>query len=257
MARAHRHYLPGIIWHITQRCHKKEFLLKFKYYRKRWLYWLYIAKHRFGICILDYIVTSNHIHLLALSDGKENEIAKTMHLVSGRTAWEFNHRRKRRGAFWEDRYHATAVDKDNYLIRCMVYIDTNMVRAGAVAHPVQWPECGYQELIGKKKRYNLINKKRLMEILQTTERDFMEMYHFWVDDYIEQKKYNKESCWTKSIAIGSQDFVETINNRLGVKARGRRFFRSSKAFELRETGFSYLNYCPPKKRSLRYKISVD
>jgi len=104
MARAHRHYLPGYIWHITQRCHKKEFLLRFKCYKKRWMYWLYIAKQKFHISIFNYMVTSNHIHLLALSDGKDNDIARTMHLVSGRTAWEFNHNRNRKGAFWEDRY---------------------------------------------------------------------------------------------------------------------------------------------------------
>ncbi len=31
MARANRHYIPGYFWHITHRCHKKEFLLKFVY----------------------------------------------------------------------------------------------------------------------------------------------------------------------------------------------------------------------------------
>jgi REP element-mobilizing transposase RayT len=29
MARANRHHIPGCIWHIIHRCHKKEFLLKF------------------------------------------------------------------------------------------------------------------------------------------------------------------------------------------------------------------------------------
>jgi len=29
MPRAYRHYTPGYVWHITHRCHKKEFLLKF------------------------------------------------------------------------------------------------------------------------------------------------------------------------------------------------------------------------------------
>jgi len=28
MARAKRHYLTGHVWHITHRCHKKEFLLR-------------------------------------------------------------------------------------------------------------------------------------------------------------------------------------------------------------------------------------
>jgi hypothetical protein len=26
MPRANRHYLPGYVWHITHRCHQKEFL---------------------------------------------------------------------------------------------------------------------------------------------------------------------------------------------------------------------------------------
>ena len=29
MPRANRHFLPGYVWHITHRCHRKSFLLKF------------------------------------------------------------------------------------------------------------------------------------------------------------------------------------------------------------------------------------
>ena len=29
MPRANRHFIPGYVWHITHRCHKKDFLLKF------------------------------------------------------------------------------------------------------------------------------------------------------------------------------------------------------------------------------------
>ena len=70
MARANRHHLPGYVWHITHRCHKKEFLLKFEKDKKRWINWLFEAKNRFGLCILNYTVTSNHIHLL-VHDGKK------------------------------------------------------------------------------------------------------------------------------------------------------------------------------------------
>ena len=48
MARAKRHFLPGHVWHITHRCHKKEFLLKFARDRCRWLQWLFEAKNRNG-----------------------------------------------------------------------------------------------------------------------------------------------------------------------------------------------------------------
>lgn len=126
MARAKRHYLPGHIWHITHRCHKREFLLKFARDRMRWLQWLYEAKSRYGLTILDYMVTSNHIHLLVLDDGDRETIPKSIRLIAGRIGQEYNQRKNRRGAFWEDRYHATAVEEGAHFIHCLTYIDLNM-----------------------------------------------------------------------------------------------------------------------------------
>ena len=54
----------GSTLHITHRCRKKEFLFKFARNRQRWRYWLFEARKRYDLCVLDYIVTSNHIHLL-------------------------------------------------------------------------------------------------------------------------------------------------------------------------------------------------
>ena len=96
---------------------KKNFYLNFND-RKRWRYWLVEAKKRYGLSVLNYIVTSNHIHLLVQDCGR-GEIAKSMQLIAGRTAQEYNQRKKRKGAFWEDRSHATAVDTGDYLSRCM------------------------------------------------------------------------------------------------------------------------------------------
>ena len=119
MPRANRYFLPDHVWHITHRCHKKEFLLKFAKDRKRWLHWLFEARKRFGLCVLNYIITSNHIHLLVRDPGK-GEIKKTMQSVVGRTTQKYNQRKGRKGAFWEVRCHATAVDSEMFLARCMV-----------------------------------------------------------------------------------------------------------------------------------------
>ncbi len=118
MPRANRYFLPGYVWHIPHHCHKKEFLLKFAKDRQRWRHWLFEARKRYRLCVLNYVVTSNHIHLLVLDRGN-GEIAKSMQLITGRTAQEYNQRKTRKGAFWEDRYHATAVDTEEYLARCM------------------------------------------------------------------------------------------------------------------------------------------
>jgi len=85
MARANRHFLPNHLWHITHRCHKKELLLKFVRDRRRWMYGLYEARKRFGLCVLNYMVISNHVHLL-IRDRGAGEVIKSMQLVAGRTA---------------------------------------------------------------------------------------------------------------------------------------------------------------------------
>jgi putative transposase len=77
----------------------------------------------------------NHIHLLVFDRGEREVIPRSMQLIAGRPGQEFNQRKKRKGAFWEDRYHATAVEANRHLIQCLVYMDLNMVRAGSSPSP--------------------------------------------------------------------------------------------------------------------------
>jgi putative transposase len=147
------------------------------------LTWLFEAKKRYGTRILNYAVTSNHIHLLVQDDGGREVLPRTMQLVAGRTGQEYNQRKNRKGAFWEDRYHATAVQRDSHLLRCMVYIDLNMVRAGVVEHPCEWPFCGYNEIQNPPQRYSVIDRRRLMALLGIGDQEkFSRAYKGWVEE---------------------------------------------------------------------------
>jgi putative transposase len=63
---------------------------------------------RYDLSVLYYIVTSNHIHLVVRDNGEGDVIPNSIQLIAGRTGQEFNQRKNRKGAFWEDRYHASA-----------------------------------------------------------------------------------------------------------------------------------------------------
>jgi REP-associated tyrosine transposase len=85
MPRANRHYLPGEIWHLTHRYHQRQFLLRYARDRHAWMGWLYEVCKRFGLCVLNYMVASNHIHLLVYDQAGRQVIPESMQLVAGRS----------------------------------------------------------------------------------------------------------------------------------------------------------------------------
>ena len=210
MPRSNRYFMSGRVWHITHRCHERKFLLKFGCDRRRWIHWLFEAKKRYKLSVLNYCVTSNHIHLLVFDKGK-NEIIKSLQLTEGRLAQEYNIRKGREGSFWEDRYHATIVDTGNYLLRCSSYIDFNMVRANVVGHPSQWKECGFNEIMNGRKRYGIIDRIKLAELLETPENKLREFYEERTKYILsEQDNNDREPAWSESIAVGSSSFTKNI-----------------------------------------------
>ena len=254
MARAKRHYVPDQIWHITQRCHKREFLLKFKRDRYRWIQWLFEAKRRFGLVVLNYVVTSNHIHLIVKDDSKQRIIPQAIGLVAGRTAQEFNRRKRRKGAFWEDRYHSTAIETGNHLLRCLVYIDLNMVRAGVIDHPSKWLHGGYNEIQMPRRKNIIIAYDRLRELAGFKDYEsFASAHRKWVQSSLERMENKRDSRWTESIAVGSNQFARRIKTAMGAMARGRSVQSIDGASELREPQSAYNVIFDPENRDIDRK----
>jgi REP element-mobilizing transposase RayT len=201
--------------------------------------WVFEAKKRFGLSVLDYMVTSNHVHLL-LKDTSPNVIARSMQLIAGRTGQEYNERKGRHGAFWEDRYHATAIETDEHLHRCIVYIDLNMVRAGVVRHPVEWGTSGYHEVQQPPKRYAVIDIPALVALCGFSElADFQQAHRRWVETALEGGLAVREVRWSEAVAVGSRDFVEKVRSELGAKALHRELEQVDGTYALRETGEAF------------------
>ena len=57
---------------------------------RRWLKWLFGAKKRYGLSVLNYMATSNHIHLLIRGSDAKDTIPEWIQLIAARTGQEFN-----------------------------------------------------------------------------------------------------------------------------------------------------------------------
>ena len=144
-----------------------------------------------------------------------------MQLVAGRTGQEYNQRKDRKGADWEDRYHATAVESGDHLARCMAYINTNMVRAGAVSHPSSWFFCGYNEIQEPRRKNVLIDYERLQGLFGARSYQQLKLSHKgWIEEYMRDGSKIRQGEWTDSIAVGSKTFAENVKALLGFRAIG-------------------------------------
>ena len=136
-----------------------------------------------------------------MEGGDRDTIPRSIQLIAGRSGQEYNHRKHRHGAFWQDRYHATAVQSNEHLIKCITYIDLNMVRAAVVKHPHDWIHSGYKEIQSPRKRYGMIDFKNLMGLLQIENyKELKEAHRQWIEEALKKSKIVRQSKWTQSIA---------------------------------------------------------
>lgn len=238
MPRANRFFLSNQIYHITHRCHNREFHLKHDKDKRNWLKWLFEARKRFGLSILNYTITSNHIHLLVW-EGESESIQNSMQLIAGCTGQAYNNRKGKSGAFWQDRYHATIIQDKTHFVRCMAYIDLNMVRAGVISHPNEYSFSGYHEIRIPKEKYRLIDHEQLLKI---SNKSSMAYLIEKIDNEIASKldKAKRENFWTESIAVGDAEFLNTIKNDLGIKANDKEIEKTEfETMQLKEDSLEY------------------
>ncbi len=96
---------------------------------------------RFRWDVLDWVVMTNHIHLVVqlheptLSDG--------MKRLTGLHAQRWNWAQAERGHVYMGRYRSIEIKDDAYLATVVRYIDLNPVRAGLCEHPAHYIWSGY------------------------------------------------------------------------------------------------------------------
>ena len=208
MPRASDYLLEGYTYHLTQRCHNREFLLSLAKDRDVYREWLRQGVKRHGVCVYGFCITSNHVHILAHVDSVE-DVSRLMHLASGATAKRYNLRKRRAGSMWQHPYQCTIVEDGRHLLNCLTYIDLNMVRAGVVSHPREWRWCGHDELVGSRKRYRILDVERLLQSLGVSSEEQLRRYYTEaIEERAEAQRLQRERHWTDSLAVGSEAFVK-------------------------------------------------
>lgn len=208
MPRRRRGWTDNACYHITQRCHDRKFLFRFSKYREFYIKQLYEAQSRYRVDILNYMITSNHVHLLVTASNGKN-ISKALQYLNGRIGQFYNMEKEKEGAFWAERFHSTRIQNGEHLGKCLFYIDLNMVRAGVVDHPEKWKHCGYHELISDKSRYRIVNLDKLIQRLALSDRDqFRDWYTKTLNSKLENEELKREAFWSEAAVVGDKNWLD-------------------------------------------------
>jgi putative transposase len=160
--------------------------------------------------VYSFCITSNHVHLVVHVDDAER-VGLMMQLAGGAFAQQRNRRKGAEGSVWEHPYQCTIIQNGPHLLRCLRYVDLNMVRAGVVAHPSLWRWCGYDELTGKRQRYRLLDVDRLLESVDMSSlAEYRRVHEEGIAAAIEGRALAREAEWTEALAVGSLSFVERV-----------------------------------------------
>jgi putative transposase len=150
MARLPRLAFANLAHHVVLRGHNREAVFIDDVDRQAWLAALREASATLQVALHAYVLQADHVHLLVTPRSAE-ALGQFVQALGRRYVVAFNRRHRRTGTLWDGRYRASVIEPGASLLGCMRYIEQNPVRAGLVAHAVDWPWSSAAHHLGRKR----------------------------------------------------------------------------------------------------------
>ena len=156
MPRRARLILDNVCYHIITRGNQKQTVFRDEADNRAYLKLVSKYRDRYKFKIYGWCLMNNHVHMVIESD----LLGKTMHGINLSYAQYFKYKYKTVGHFWQDRYKSYVIQKDEYLINCISYIEYNPVRAKIALRPEDYEWSSYTaRILGEKNK--LLNELNL------------------------------------------------------------------------------------------------
>jgi len=160
MPRGARLFLHNVCYHIINRGNQKERIFLDNTDFEKYLQILKHYKRQYSFKLFGYCLMPNHIHII-LEAETPNNISRFMQVLTQTyTAW-FNRKYHKAGHLWQGRFKSMIIQKDEYFLECICYVEANPVRAGIVSSPKDYTWSSYRDRV-------LGNKNKLLDFPDST-----------------------------------------------------------------------------------------
>jgi len=226
MPRKARLLVPRCPHHIVQRGHNRKTVFvadeDYQFYLENLFEW----KVKLDLKVYAWCLMTNHVHLVVEPGDDASTISALMKRLAGRQSAYVNKLERRTGSLWDGRFKASPIQRDEYMLSCIRYVEMNPVRANMVAGPRQYRWSSYRERMGLERR-NGVDRNRL-DLDQTyialadTEDERRVRYKNYVKLGISDKEIDliRKSLQSNKLT-GNDRFAEEIHKRIGIRVENR------------------------------------
>jgi len=144
MPRVPRTFMNYPCYHVITRGNQRQIVFRDEKDCCVYLKILRKAKHKYQILLYSYCLMPNHVHLLIETRSSSNMSKFMQWLNRGYSAY-FNQVYKTSGHLWQGRFISKPILKDQYLMHCANYIESNPVRAKMVENIADYKWSSYKE----------------------------------------------------------------------------------------------------------------
>ena len=214
MARQPRNFVSGIPVHLIQRGNNRSACFFQPRDYRTYLEKLQQCSRQFDVSIHNYVLMTNHVHLLVTPESAFG-ISLMMHSLGTYYVHYVNRHYERTGTLWEGRYKDCLIDTDSYFLTVSRYIELNPVRAGICQNPAQYLWSSFRRLAAGTPD-NLVRPHPLYVALGATDRDRQARYAGLFQGEIPETTLRsiRDGC-NKSCVLGDSQFKQRIEGQLG------------------------------------------
>jgi len=139
MPKGSRIFIENACYHIIARGNNRQRLFKEKRDYEKYLTLLRRYKRRYGIRIFGYCLMPNHVHFVMQAERKDL-LSSNMRALQRAYSAYFSGKYRNSGHIWQGRFKNKVILKDKYLLDCILYIESNPLRANMVSsmHEYAW-----------------------------------------------------------------------------------------------------------------------
>jgi len=133
MPRIARVIVENGCYHVITRGNQKQPVFLDTQDYEKYLSILTKYKKRFSFQLYCFCLMPNHVHLI-IEVNNQNMLQRIMQGLNLSYTLYFNFKYNKVGHLWQDRFKSKIIQKDDYFLKCIDYIEANPLRSNLVSN---------------------------------------------------------------------------------------------------------------------------